>query len=167
MSYEPEEADELHLGGPSRGLEKVKLPAIFLIITAVLNLLLGGYLIFNSVVIFYAPADVMKEAMKQQPEVNRKQIEELEKQGFSLDKILKGYAGAFLAIGALSIISSILTIAGGAMMLSGKAYGLAVTGAVLTTIPCITSPCCIFGLPFGIWSLVVLFNPEVKAAFRR
>src|SRR5205085_3032297 len=111
-------------------------------------------------VIFYAPPELMKEAMKKQPEFQRKQIEELEKQGFNLDKLLKAYGGGFLALGILHILSSILTIAGSAMMMAGKAYGLAVSGAILTTIPCITSPCCILGLPFGIWSLVVLFNPE-------
>jgi hypothetical protein len=31
-------------------------------------------------------------------------------------------------------------------------------------IPCI-SPCCLLGLPIGIWALVVLLKPEVKAAF--
>lgn len=43
-------------------------------------------------------------------------------------------------------------------------WGLAVVASILAMIPCI-SPCCIIGLPIGIWSLVVLMKPEVKAAF--
>jgi DNA-directed RNA polymerase subunit RPC12/RpoP len=29
-----------------------------------------------------------------------------------------------------------------------------------------TSPCCLLGLPFGIWALVVLSDIHVRAAFR-
>jgi hypothetical protein len=31
-------------------------------------------------------------------------------------------------------------------------------------VPCI-SPCCLVGLPIGIWALVVLNKPEVKSSF--
>ncbi|HUU52485.1 MAG TPA: hypothetical protein VMW92_05620 [Candidatus Heimdallarchaeota archaeon] len=43
-------------------------------------------------------------------------------------------------------------------------WGLAMAASILAMIPCI-SPCCIIGLPIGIWCLVVLTKPEVKAAF--
>jgi hypothetical protein len=43
-------------------------------------------------------------------------------------------------------------------------YGLAMAASILAMIPCI-SPCCLIGLPIGIWCLVVLTRPEVKAAF--
>ena len=43
-------------------------------------------------------------------------------------------------------------------------WGLAMAASILAMIPCI-SPCCILGLPIGIWCLVVLTKPEVKAAF--
>ena len=43
-------------------------------------------------------------------------------------------------------------------------YGFAMAASILAMIPCI-SPCCLIGLPIGIWSLVVLTRPEVKAAF--
>ncbi|MFQ5790742.1 MAG: hypothetical protein ACE5JI_09730 [Acidobacteriota bacterium] len=45
-----------------------------------------------------------------------------------------------------------------------RQWGLAVTASILAMIPCI-SPCCIIGLPMGVWSLVVLLKDEVKAAF--
>lgn len=45
-----------------------------------------------------------------------------------------------------------------------KQWGLAVAASVLAMIPCI-SPCCLIGLPIGIWALVVLMKPEVKEAF--
>ena len=47
-----------------------------------------------------------------------------------------------------------------------RSYGLAMAGAILGMLPYL-SPCCLLGLPFGIWALVVLADPAVKAAFRR
>ena len=43
-------------------------------------------------------------------------------------------------------------------------YGLVMAATIAAMIPCI-SPCCLLGLPIGIWALVVLMKPEVKAAF--
>jgi hypothetical protein len=44
-------------------------------------------------------------------------------------------------------------------------YGLAVAASVLAMLPC--HPGFIIGLPIGLWSLMVLSRPEVKAAFRQ
>ncbi len=46
-----------------------------------------------------------------------------------------------------------------------QSWTLVMIASILAMIPCI-SPCCIIGIPIGIWSLVVLTKPEVKAAFR-
>lgn len=43
-------------------------------------------------------------------------------------------------------------------------WGVAVAASVLAVIPCV-SPCCVLGLPIGIWCLVVLMRPDVKDAF--
>jgi hypothetical protein len=45
-----------------------------------------------------------------------------------------------------------------------KQWSLAVAASVLAMLPCI-SPCCVIGLPIGIWCLVILMRPEVKDAF--
>jgi hypothetical protein len=45
-----------------------------------------------------------------------------------------------------------------------KQWGLAVAASILAMLPCI-SPCCVIGLPIGIWCLVILMRPEVKDAF--
>ena len=45
-----------------------------------------------------------------------------------------------------------------------RRFPIAVAGAILAMVPYL-SLCCIFGLPIGIWALVVLFNPDVRAAF--
>ena len=43
--------------------------------------------------------------------------------------------------------------------------GVAKTAAILSLIP-LCSSCCVLGIPFGIWALVVMGNPAVSARFR-
>ena len=46
-----------------------------------------------------------------------------------------------------------------------ESWGLSTTAAILTVIPC-TSSCCLIGIPIGVFALMVVFDPNVKAAFR-
>jgi hypothetical protein len=73
--------------------------------------------------------------------------------------------------GTVAIISSVIAIIVGAVVLFAalkmkklENYGLAMAGSIIAAIPCI-SPCCLLGLPIGIWAIVVLMKPEVKSAF--
>jgi hypothetical protein len=63
------------------------------------------------------------------------------------------------------IVMGLLVILGAVQMLRRRGYAMAITGSIVVMLPC--SPCCITFLPlaFGIWSLVVLFNPEVRRVF--
>ena len=78
-----------------------------------------------------------------------------------------------VAQGAIGVVQSVLGLAIGAAIIVGilkmmklQSYGFAMTANVLAMIPCL-SPCCLFGLPFGIWGIVILCKPEVKEAFAR
>ena len=53
---------------------------------------------------------------------------------------------------------------GAMQMMKVTKYNLCMAASVVAIIPCV-SPCCIIGLPIGIWALVVLNQPDVKAAF--
>jgi hypothetical protein len=44
-----------------------------------------------------------------------------------------------------------------------KKHGLCMAASILSLVPCVA--CCFSGVPLGIWSLVVLSRPDVKAAF--
>ena len=56
---------------------------------------------------------------------------------------------------------------GGIMMMRMRIYPLALTGAILSMIPCATvTGCCGAGQAIGIWALVILMNPEVRGSFR-
>ena len=64
----------------------------------------------------------------------------------------------------ITIIVSPLIIYGAMQMLGARKYSMAKIAAILSLIPC-TSLCCVLGIPAGIWGLIVLNKPEVKAAF--
>jgi hypothetical protein len=59
---------------------------------------------------------------------------------------------------------SLATIVGSIQMMRRKTWGLSLTASVLSMVN-IGNCCCLFGLPFGIWALVALVNPDVKDAF--
>lgn len=72
--------------------------------------------------------------------------------------------GVGIVFGIVGIIVGVVILIGAMKMRNLKSHGFAMTAAILAMLPCI-SPCCLLGLPFGIWALVVLLKPEVKAAF--
>lgn len=90
----------------------------------------------------------------------------------SLDRFASDYEWAEWAFGgALGSVWNVIGLAVAGFVLWAalqmkelKNWTIAVVASVLAMIPCI-SPCCIIGLPIGIWALVVLLKPEVKAAF--
>lgn len=53
---------------------------------------------------------------------------------------------------------------GASKMQSLQNYQFAMTASVLAMLPCL-SPCCLLGLPFGIWALITLNKPEIKSQF--
>lgn len=75
------------------------------------------------------------------------------------------FGGAFGIIGALiGLVVAAFLLWAALQMKELKNWTVSVVASILAMIPCI-SPCCIIGLPIGIWALVVLMKPEVKAAF--
>jgi len=75
---------------------------------------------------------------------------------------LSGTVGTIM--GVVGILIGLVILFGAIKMKRLEGYTLAVTSCILAMVPCL-SPCCLLGLPFGIWALVVLCKPEVKAAF--
>ncbi len=68
-----------------------------------------------------------------------------------------------IAGGILGVVCDILVIVGAYNLQQMKSYGLALTGAIIATIPCCI--CIILGMPFGIWALVVVNSSDVKPYF--
>ncbi len=73
--------------------------------------------------------------------------------------------GVGIVAGILGLIFGVVIIMGAMKMRRLESYNMALAASIIAMIPCV-SPCCVLGLPFGIWSLVVLLNEDVKAAFQ-
>lgn len=69
-----------------------------------------------------------------------------------------------LLVSLLFFACSVMISIGGGKMASMESYRLARLGAILACIPFVT-PFIFLGIPFGIWALVLLNDPQVKAAF--
>lgn len=123
--------------------EMVNGPAVGLIVTAVLGLVAQVLsLIFNLAgASFLASARMPKEAFS---------------------NMFSGALG--VAAGVLGIAVGLVILVGAMKMKKLENYGFAMAASIIAMIPCF-SPCCLLGLPIGIWALVVLSKPEVKSAF--
>jgi len=127
----------------SAGAEQVNGPAIGLIVVAILGVILQIIsLIFNLAgASFLASSQMPREAWA---------------------NMFSGTIG--VVSGIIGILVSGLILVGAMKMKKLESYGLAMAVSIIAMIPCF-SPCCLIGLPIGIWAVVVLSKPEVKSAF--
>ena len=133
-------------------------PAIALMVTAILGI------VVQIASILLMPFQLKMQEQQMQTMVQQKALtQEQADQQMQMTRMIGGTAG--IAVSVLGIVMGILIFFGALRMKSAQSYGLAMTSSILAMIPCL-SPCCILGLPFGIWAIVVLTKPEVKAAFR-
>lgn len=128
-------------------LNKLKAPSIGLIIAGVLNAVSGLYLVASSLLQYTRGA------------LDRTFSQDAEQIGFYI-----GFWGTAV-FGILGFIVAPVIIYGAIQMMRGRSFGLSRTAAILAVIP-LTSCCFVIGIPFGIWALVVLAQPDVKALFR-
>jgi GYF domain 2 len=124
--------------------ELVKGPAIGLIITAILGALVQIVSLIR--LLLMGGSMPMNSQMPGQAWVS----------------MLSGPIG--VVMGIIAILMSVVILLGALKMKKLENYGLAMTASILAMIPCF-SPCCLIGLPIGIWAVVVLSKPEVKSAF--
>jgi len=141
--------------GGSDPRDQISIPAIGLIVTGVVDIfmyvLYGGLQMYNiSRVVGGGLPIGVDSANTNQP-------------GFK-EGVYFGIGGA-CCTSVLLVIVAVLVILGANKMRNLQSYGWAMTSAILGTIPCIS--CCFpLGMAFGIWAIVLLIKPEVKAAFR-
>jgi hypothetical protein len=120
-------------------------PATGLLITAVI----GGFFVFLSLLFnlfgFSMGAMMAEDAQEQ---------------------FMQWMSGGFgIASSVLGLLVAGFLIYASMEMKKLSQWGLAVGASVVAMLPCV-SPCCLIGLPVGIWCLVVLTKPEIKTAFR-
>jgi hypothetical protein len=129
-------------------LRAVKGPAIALKVTAILGLILVGLgLVVNILTLSGVELGLGQTG---DPE---------------MQKIFSRLSGGLgLVQGILGAVVGVVILLGAARMQSLQNYQFAFTTSILAMLPCV-SPCCVLGLPFGIWAMVVLNRPEVKSQF--
>lgn len=66
--------------------------------------------------------------------------------------------------GIILLIASFFVLYGSLKMKNLTNYGTARSAAIVAMIP-LVGPCCILGIPFGIWAFIVLGRPHVRDAF--
>jgi hypothetical protein len=128
--------------GRERAAERVGLPAIFLMIVGGLGMAMCGLnLIVELSGMNNGPNPFLPQQNKNDPSVKVGQVI-----GF-----------------AVQVIWSAIVFLGGMQMKNLKSRGFVIFSCIWAFLPC--NMCCLLGIPFGIWALVVVCNDEVKRHF--
>ena len=120
--------------------QKVNGPAIFMMITAGLNM---AFAVLGLVMAVLGNTALAGAGMMGEEE--------------AIMRMITGIPG-----NVIGIITGIIILIGASKMRKLESYGFAMTASILSIVCC---PCCV-GLGAGIWSVVVLSNAQVKASFR-
>ncbi|QJW95990.1 DUF1542 domain-containing protein [Frigoriglobus tundricola] len=138
----------------------VIVPAIGLIVVAAF-----GLLSIVSGIIQFPGLDAAFDEQIDQVEANPQFTAEQKKQQVQMWNQLRDVTKAawFPLYGIIGLVS-ILIFVGGFKLMNLSSPGLVYLSAILSFVPCV-SGCCFLGLVFGIWALVVMGKPEVKAGF--
>jgi len=130
---------------PQYAESKVAIPAIGLLATAIVGMLLQVISIILNIINLVGGAAVT-----------------LNEDANGIAMLMQGGVG--LMFNFLAVIMGGIIIFGAMKMKNLSGHGAAMAAAVIAMVPCL-SPCCPLGLIFGIWAIVAMSDPEVKAAF--
>jgi uncharacterized membrane protein YhaH (DUF805 family) len=137
-------------GAPTGGApaaQQVQGPAIGLLITAVIGIILGLLSLVMNV------AGIGMSGMEGLGG------------GGATDQYMQYMSGGFGIVSAIIGLAISAFIIWAAMQMKQlRNWNMSVAASIVAMIPCI-GPCCLIGIPIGIWSLIVLMKPEVKSAF--
>jgi hypothetical protein len=130
--------------------EKTIGPAIGLMVTAGLGLL--GVL-YQAVMLLLTGFPDINETMAQLEELG---MGENAQQMIGFLETFQSPAYLLTSTG-FALVFSLMVLSGAFQMRQLRSWGFCVSASILAMLPCL-SPCCVVGLPIGIWSLVVLFD---------
>lgn len=139
---------------------KVMAPAIGLIVVAGFSLLSAlANLVQLGTIDQQFDAQVKQiEDNKQIPDAQKKEQIRIMNQIRDVMKV-----GMLPWLGVMALVA-IITLIGGVKLMNLSSPGFVTFSAILSMLPCV-SGCCLLGLVFGIWALVAMGKPEVKAGF--
>jgi hypothetical protein len=138
----------------------VQVPAIGLILVAAF-----GFITIPINLLQYGSIDASVDAEIKKMENNPQFTADQKKQQKDLMNTIRDWMKiTILPITAVVALTSLVTLLGGIKLMKLSSPGLVMFGSILSLLPC-TSGCCFLGLVFGIWAMVVMGKPEVKAGF--
>lgn len=147
MAGTPPALSTLPAAGQRSAQDQMNGPAVGLIVTGILNTLLG---VVRAIM---AVAGVGMGAARSMGG------------GTEAEKMILAMSGTVgLVAGVIGVIGGIFILMGGLKARKLQSYGFCMAASIVAMIPCL-SACCLVGLPIGIWAAVVLAKPEVKSAF--
>jgi len=156
------------VGTRQGALDKVRVPAIGLIVSASLSFLSSAIDLIKT--LFFAPTSQEISDQVQKISSMMGQITGQPSNPQTNDLMIKLMHIFYGPVGIVSylflVVIAILIFIGALKMLKLQSYEFAHAAAIIAVVPCIT-PCCgwILGLIFGIWAMSVLRKPEVKSQF--
>lgn len=141
-----------------RARSAVKGPAIGLVLTGLMMIGLGG-----GVAVFMPQfIGLLKNFQKQVDADPNAKPEDKQKVAEAVEKLEEASKEPPISLVMTAALGALTTLAGVKLYgLSWRGFGIA--AAVLNLLP--VTGCCCVGLPVGVWTLVVLFNSEVRAGF--
>lgn len=152
-------------GNTEYARSKVAAPAIALLVEGIIFVLLaiwGVLMAALSLAGLNPLVNSQREQFEQMQQQNGAASEFLETM-MKMSETMQGPLGLVLNLIPLTI--AFVVIFGALRMKNLRSYSLALASAILGMIPCF-SPCCLVGLPIGVWAIVVLMDPMVKQSFR-
>lgn len=132
--------------------ERVKGPAIALIVVGILGGVFGILNLLGSA--------LMSSLAKSIGALSEEQIAEMER--MSTGQTIMSVVLSLLVIGGSAFV-----IFGALQMMKLRNWSIALIASILAMIPFFTCCACFFGLPVGIWAIIVLVNDDVKRAFQQ
>ena len=145
----------------ARARSQVMTPAILLIVTGALGLILAVLGLIQSGQIA-AQFDEQIDQVEKNPGIP---ADQKKAQKEMLTNIRDVMVPAAMPLYAVNALIAAIVLFGGLKLRSLSGRGLVIAGSVLSMIPIVNGCCCLLGLPAGIWALIVLARPEVKAGF--
>jgi len=125
--------------------DKVKLPAVGILVVGILGLVSALY---STLDVLFSLNASLAESFGLPPEAQK--------------ALAMGGAYGLISV-VINVVGSVFLIWAAMGMMKLRGHTAALVASVIAMIPC--WGCCCLGLPVGIWALIVLLNPEVKAAF--
>jgi hypothetical protein len=120
-------------------------------------IILGILIVLGSIGDFF----VSMRGGQQMPTIGNPQVDQILR---SMETTMRGPMATFWAL-VHTAVGVLITIAGFRLR-QARSYPLVMTAAILAMIPCTAGCCCLLGLPIGIWVLMTIKEPSVKAVFK-